>query len=288
MGFFFLLLFTIASFIRPGELFRTLAPFRIQFWLGAAGIVASLFGLLVGERPTFRAPQIYLMVGFTGAVAWSFVAQGWFGGAVYALGDFAITAAIFFLVVTNVVSLRRLGILAATLVLVLCLVAVQAIVAYHWGYQEKLFVYGRSIAPATEEQQPDPSGMAMAPSAVEQPEDEEAGALPLERIRALGLLHDPNDLAQALLVMLPFLALARRQGRRFRNAALVWAPGLLLLYGIYLTRSRGSLVGMAVLLLFLWRYASKRLRLAVPVAFLALLLAAPGSSRGAAWWMNPR
>ena len=64
----------------------------------------------------------------------------------------------------------------------------------------------------------------------------------------MGFLADPNDFAQALLMVLPMLGLAWRPGRAFRNFVLVLIPGAILLYAVYLTHSRGALVGLAVML----------------------------------------
>ena len=57
-------------------------------------------------------------------------------------------------------------------------------------------------------------------------------------------MNDPNDLAFVLVAILPFLGLAWREGRTVRNALLLGLPATFLVYGIYLTRSRGGMLGV--------------------------------------------
>ena len=66
-------------------------------------------------------------------------------------------------------------------------------------------------------------------------------------MRALGFLHDPNDLAQLLAAILPLVVLEWRSRRPARNVFLVLAPAVLILGGIALTRSRGGLVAVAAM-----------------------------------------
>src|SRR6185295_6034078 len=71
----------------------------------------------------------------------------------------------------------------------------------------------------------------------------------IRRIRGLGFLNDPNDLAQALAATLPLVFLERRARRPLRNALVVWVPVAILLGGIVLTRSRGGFVTLAAMAL---------------------------------------
>src|SRR5205823_635777 len=58
----------------------------------------------------------------------------------------------------------------------------------------------------------------------------------------------PNDLGQATVAVLPFLLAFWSAGRLSRNLLLVVAPALFLLYGVYLTRSRGAMISILVVL----------------------------------------
>jgi hypothetical protein len=83
------------------------------------------------------------------------------------------------------------------------------------------------------------------------------------RIRAVGYLADPNDFAQFMLITFPLITLAWEKGKKLRNFFLVLVPCGLLVYGIYLTRSRGALLALTVLLIL---FMSKRVPLWVSVA----------------------
>jgi len=39
MGFFLFLLYLMLSYVYPGEIFPALAPYRITFWVGIAGLI---------------------------------------------------------------------------------------------------------------------------------------------------------------------------------------------------------------------------------------------------------
>ena len=89
------------------------------------------------------------------------------------------------------------------------------------------------------------------------------------RLKAQGLLDDPNDFAQAMLLGIVLLTVL--WGSNWvTNFFGVILPGGILLYGIYLTHSRGALVAMAITLAVALR---KKLKLWGSIAF-AFLLAA--------------
>ena len=62
--------------------------------------------------------------------------------------------------------------------------------------------------------------------------------------------NDPNDFAQILIVALPLLFIAWEPRRTVRNCLLVLVPAAALIWAIFLTHSRGALVGLAVVALF--------------------------------------
>lgn len=271
MSFFLLLLYLVALYVRLDEQFLSLVPYRIMFCLGIAATVASLLDLLAGKRPTFRAPQLYLMVGLTGMVALSVALTGWLGGAVAAFGEFGTTTTVFFLLVLNITSLSRMRIVATLLVVLSLFIAGQGVLAYHRGYQEDKFVLQQRVG--LEE-------MADGNLSGGQRVSADGSEVNLPRIRSLGFLNDPNDLAQALLISLPFLGLAWRRRRWFRNLLLVGVPMAFVLYGVYLTRSRGGILGLLVLALLALRWRVGRTTALVLTAFLAIALVGLNFSGG--------
>jgi putative inorganic carbon (hco3(-)) transporter len=111
-------------------------------------------------------------------------------------------------------------------------------------------------------------------------EEHVAGHLVERRIRGLGFLNDPNDFAQFLLVVLPFVWLAWRNKSLIRNLVVVVAPTVAILWALVLTQSLG-VMGFGVLLLFALR---RRLgligSLTGAVLVLAGIIAAGGLRRG--------
>jgi hypothetical protein len=91
------------------------------------------------------------------------------------------------------------------------------------------------------------------------------------RIRGLGMLNDPNDLGQYLLMILPMLFVSKRKaGLGFLGYTLAIPIAVLLVTGVYFTNSRGAAMGLAVLIgLFL----TKRFGtvVSVPVGLLLML-----------------
>ena len=80
------------------------------------------------------------------------------------------------------------------------------------------------------------------------PQGDVIGEFP--RLQSVGILEDPNGLAQYLLVAASLLTLAWAPGRWRRNVALVMLPAAYLLYGILVTHSRGGLVGLSIVVFF--------------------------------------
>jgi len=243
MSFALVVLYLIAWYVRVDEQFPSLVQYPIMFWLGVGGAVTSLLNVLSGKHPTLRAPQLYLMAGLTAMISLSIAFTGWLGGAVYAFEDFSRTTIVFFLIVLNVNSMRRLRIVGATLVLLTIFVAGQGVAAYHWGFQEEKFIL---FPRGTTLEAGEPGPVQELPS-----EDSE---VTVPRIRGLGFLNDPNDLAQAILFGMPFLFLAWRRGRWLLSLVLIVPPFLFLVYSIYLTHSRGAIVGLCVLVLLALRW----------------------------------
>lgn len=72
----------------------------------------------------------------------------------------------------------------------------------------------------------------------------------LLRSTGLGILNDPNDLAQFLAALLPLSWLRWKKGAYVGNIFLTILPTVVLLGGIYFTHSRGGTIAVAVVLLF--------------------------------------
>lgn len=239
MGFAFFLIYLVLSYLRPWELDESLLSLPIMPVASIAAVGATLFSLLLGRGPTARSPQPYLALIFLVWAVFSFLlGTRWLTGVPSVLERLQPPLLIFFLAFLNVDTEARFRATAATLGILALFLVGQGIAAFHFGYHEDLLLLvGRS---ADEDAESD---------------SDENGAVELVvRIRSVGTLADPNDLAQALLSMAPFLLAFRRPGSRLRNALLVWAPLAAILYGVGLTKSRGALIAILVLVFFALRH----------------------------------
>jgi hypothetical protein len=252
LAFFLLLTYLALSFLRPGELYPGLARFELMdvaTVLAGLGAVGALF---LGRGPTFRVPQPLVVAAFTVWAMFSVVAAlRWPGGALGTLLSLAPSVAVFLLLYFNLDTYARVRTTCATLSLLAVVTAAQSVVSYHTGWRSETFLY--------EEWESVPEGESGFDRAAEDdgPESAEGGVGPgpgrIARIRSLGFLSDPNDLAQALVSILPMLFALREPARRVRNALLVWLPAAGLLYTIALTRSRGVIPALGLLLFLAFR-----------------------------------
>lgn len=257
MGFLLTLVYTALSHLSPADMFPSLGDSRIMLWLAVVAVVASLPGIFMGKFP-FRAPQIYLMLGLIVAVPLSWLVHLWFGGAFSAFEAFLTSGVIFFLIVANITTMRRLRILMTVFLAVCLFLLGRSMVAYYSGDFESHLLLQQAFgySPATGEY----AGM-------------------LTRIRALGTLNDPNDFAQVLLTALPFLGLAWRSGRHVRNVLFVLAPASFILWGVYLTHSRGAVVGVGVIVLVMLSQRLGKTRSLIAAVLLVGLLMSPIGGR---------
>ena len=197
------------------------------------------------------------MIALVGAMVISRIAQGWLGGGLIPLAAFGSTIATFFCLVLVVNSFRRLRIVAGVLVFCAVFLSVQALTGYYLGFDTRRFVIGQTTENADDDDagvvpqddaaqmQEDAQVQVEGPGSEEGLDDGEAPAL--YRLRSVGFLADPNDFSEALVMVIPILGLAWKNGKALRNLFVVLIPGAILLYAIYLAHSRGSLIGLGIL-----------------------------------------
>jgi putative inorganic carbon (HCO3(-)) transporter len=217
------------TYLSPQEIMPNLATYRPVLWLAVLAIVASAFSLATKSLYVLRARQMYLLAGLILAILLSEFAQGWLGGAVFSMGKFLPAAVVFFLISINATQWKHLRIVVVTVIACAMILLLQGLWAYgHYNGAESLFVFQQNIF------------------------EHNRLIRTVPRMRSVGSLHDPNDFAQFLLVTLPLIGLLWNQSR-IRRVAVAFLTATVLT-GIYLTHSRGALVGIAVLLLvILWR-----------------------------------
>jgi putative inorganic carbon (HCO3(-)) transporter len=214
MGFALTLFYIALAIISPDQFGPAFAGVHPMIYLAAITALASLPEMFT--RTNWRSsPQTYLMLGFVAAIPLSQVANQWFGGAVDSLREILPSAAIFFFIVANVSTLRRLKIVVWVVIATCLSVGVEAMCGYYGGFHSDVFAFLESGQ--------------------------------LLRLRAAGFLNDPNDFAQMLLIALPLMFIWWKRGRIVLNTFTVLVPAVFLLWAIYLTHSRGALVGLGLL-----------------------------------------
>jgi hypothetical protein len=187
----------------------------------------------------------------------------------------------FALALSGVTSLRQLRIAAGCVVVLTTILVAQGAAAFHLGYNARLFLIdsatrGDGSMPSLDDaadEEPGGADLGADPqadvhedgSSVDDDLDGVDGDRAL-RIRGLGMLHDPNDLAMSVIVALGIIGGVWKARWQLGHVLLAGA-GAALAYGVFLTRSRG---GAVALLIVVWRFVSSR---AGRLPALALLIA---------------
>jgi O-antigen ligase len=236
MGFFLLLLYLGVSYLSPDQIDPELGQYRIVLWIAIAAILASL-PVIPRTGWLFRLPHSYLLFGLLMTMMLSHLAHLWFGGVFYTLNNFMPVLVIFFLICLHVNTWNRLR----TLVIVFFAIALFLLCRALWDFH---------------------LGDLNSPYLMVMNWTTTASRFSFVRIRAVGYLNDPNDFGQFLLVVLPLMTIFWVAGKKLRNSLSVILPCALLIYGIYLTRSRGALLGLTVLLIL---FMSRRVPASVSV-----------------------
>src|ERR1700682_2192945 len=225
MGFVLTILYIVVTIISPDQFGKEWASYHALAYLAGITVLASLPSMWTYSYWK-SSVQTFLLLGLVVAITLSQLARGWLGGVLESWRIFLPSAAVFFFIVVNVTTIRKLKILTLAAVASCLVVAVEALCGYYAGYQGEMFILSTNVY---------------------SPNDEVVGQL--IRIRGAGFLSDPNDLAQILLMALPLDFIAWRRGRVVTNFFVVLVPAGLLLWTTYLTHSRGGLIALAAVAL---------------------------------------
>jgi putative inorganic carbon (HCO3(-)) transporter len=221
------LLYVALLILRLEDLAPGLDAYSPMLVLGIFASVASLPNIQQARPFEWRESKLLLL--FFAVMIVSDLMGLWLGGAWLALKLFSPCLFVYFLIVSNVTTPARMRALLLVCVGAGLIAAVEAIAAYHFGFRsdELLFVqnlYGQQ-------------GFA---------------GDTVNRIQFLGWLNDPNDFGQFQLICIPLTAMLAVAGRRLANLLLL-LPASVFAYGVFLTRSRGALIGIAIVVLFAFR-----------------------------------
>src|SRR5580765_3832604 len=229
MAFALTILYIVVTIISPEQFGKEWANYHALMYLAGITVLASLPSM-ANYKFWKSSVQTFLLLGLIGAITLSQVANGWLGGILESWRIFLPSAAVFFFIVVNVTTIRRLKIATLAAVASCLILAVEALCGYYAGFKGEMFILTTNIS---------------------SPQDDVIGQL--TRIRGAGFLSDPNDLAQILLIALPLLFIAWRRGRTVTNFVVVLLPAALLLWTTFLTHSRSGLLALAAIALMVAR-----------------------------------
>ena len=224
MGFWLSLIYVSLLFISIGDTFPVLAPYRVQLVTGIGALLATIAGALATAKPyvlqTCRNLQYVLMVTFTAFVLISWWPHLWLGGFFVGLYGFLPSAILFFLIGLGTYSTRRLRLLRIVLLGTALYIVGHGLYDYYFVGPASRFLLSHDL--------PD-------------------GGLEI-RLKGLGLLGDPNQYAQFLLSLLPFLFIGWKERSPLVKVGQLLPIAVLMLWAIFLSLSRGALVSLALLL----------------------------------------
>lgn len=235
MGLFLTLLYILTAYLGPQTLWGPIVEFHIEIILAALALAASLHG--IQRSSIFTIPQSYALLGMCSAVIISGIMTGWLGSVPQAVFGFVPNAFSFFLIVINCRTKRHLQLVIA----VFFIVSAHAILRGYMALR---------------------AGDYLNPYLM--PQGDDIGTR-FYRLRGMAFINDPNDFAQVMVSLIPCLFFFWKKGNVLGNFLFILPAVGLLVFGMYLTHSRGGMIALLAVLLF----ASRRKIGTIPAAIIA-------------------
>jgi len=241
MSFFTTLLYLIVTFIRPQEWVPALRNLPLVYWLAIGIIVFLISERFTAKKEVFiHVPQNGLMFGLFFSILMSHVVHSYFEGLLFSFNEFIVVFILFFILLNSLNTERKFKIALWVMVFLIFLLVPQGIYQLKNGY-----------------------GWAGQDLAIDYTRDE-------VRITWIGIFQDPNDLAltfmMAIGVLVSFLFGKVSFLQRLVSFPLLGA----LLYGMYLTNSRGGYVALMTTCLFFFIRRTRRFVLGGIIGALAV------------------
>ncbi len=243
MGFALSILYFITYYLAPPTVFGPLAAYNVELIIAALAIVVSL--PVLPRSFILKTPQSLALAGLAVAVFLSILVTGWVGGAFKAFQQFIPDAFAYFLVCLHCNTRKKL------LILVLLLLSVSLFVIIE-GNLELIHI----TSPQESETVPGditdtvtlntPVWNAGHPYLLAQQTSSREW---IYRIRGLDQINDPNDFGQLLVCVIPLVFIFWRPKKLIRNTLVVLLPACGLLYGTFLTHSRGALFSLVAMVI---------------------------------------
>lgn len=232
MGFALTILYLVTTYLGTNTVFGPLAAYHVELIIAALVLMISLPSL--PRSFILKTPQSLALVGLAIAVFFSMLVTGWVGGAVRAFQDFIPSPFAYFLVCVHCNSKRKLRVIVLLLLSVCFFVIACGSIELRDVlkdtkdlpyYYSTPYLYGQRDA---------------------------AGEW-VPRLRGQGFINDPNDFAQLIVCVIPLVFIFWRPKRMGRNTLFVLLPVCALLYGAFLTHSRGCLLALLAMVILAGR-----------------------------------
>lgn len=202
-----IILYLSLTIVRPQDYIPALAGVPLL----PIVLAMALLAWMASRYKTFSAPHFVLLPVFLLALMMSEVANGWIGGAIEQFTGFAPVVVSFVILAAGVsANQKRVSVTFAVFALCSCVLALHGVEQKHLGMGW--------------------TGMGLS----------EDG-----RIQYVGIFNDPNDLGLLFVTAVPMAVYMVGRSRFLMR--MVWLTGTgLLLYGVYLTNSRGAMLALLV------------------------------------------
>jgi hypothetical protein len=235
MSFALSVLYFVTYYITPATIFGPLADYRIELILAVLVFFVSVPA--VAKSLILKTPQSVALIGLTVAVFLSVLIESrWPRGAMQAFLDFIPSIYAYFLVCLHCNSKKKLQIIILMMLFVCLFVIAHGATDLFLGGPG-----GSRISSESAEDVGSDQWETKHPYLFTMKDKE--GTL-LYRVRGLGGINDPNDFAQLIVCVIPLMFIFWRSKKTLRNLVFVLLPVGVLLYGIFLTHSRGALLAI--------------------------------------------
>jgi hypothetical protein len=237
MGFVLSILYLVIYYLTPAYLLGSLADSHVEVIIAALAVLFSVPALI--KSFLLKSPQSLALIGLAISVFLSYaIGRHWVGGGQAALLSFIPNGMAFFLICLHVTSTKRLKIVVL-LLLSVCLIDIA-----HGFNDLRHGVAQANPAPQAEDGKETALGATASPYLLKQEND--AGDTTY-RVQGLGEINDPNDFGQLIVCTIPLLFIFWRKNKMITNIPFVILPVCILLFGVFLTHSRGALVALTVM-----------------------------------------
>jgi putative inorganic carbon (HCO3(-)) transporter len=229
MGVALVLVYIGLNLLSPGDMFPGLASFRPMLILALLSVPLLVFARLSSPEIGKLRTQLILVILFFGYACVSWLPHRAFGANLITLFGLSPNVIAYFMGVVFLRSPFRLQLMRTTLVLVAVFVMAAA-------FSEIPYVRATG----------DSADYVLAAHGLDNSNE--------ARIRGLGMLNDPNQFGQYLLMVLPMLFVGSKKEGLGLGYFVAIPMAVLFMIGVYFTGSRGAATGGAILLgLFLTR-----------------------------------